>query len=63
LLAAGLACSDALLGSCERPNRGSRRVLHCREEAEAIIQAWDVDEPEQVGALRVETVEFETSLN
>jgi hypothetical protein len=34
-----------------------------REEAEAIVQAWDVDEPEQVGALRVETGEFETSLN
>jgi hypothetical protein len=34
-----------------------------REEAEAIVQAWDRDEPEQVGALRVETVEFETSLN
>jgi hypothetical protein len=38
--------------------------LFCtREEAEAIVQAWDRDEPEQVGALRVETVEFETSLN
>jgi hypothetical protein len=24
------------------------------EEAEAIVQAWDRDEPEQVGALRVE---------
>jgi hypothetical protein len=34
-----------------------------REEAEAIVRAWDVDEPDQVGALRVETVEFETSLN
>jgi hypothetical protein len=34
-----------------------------REEAEAIVQAWDVDEPEQVGALRVEKIEFETSLN
>jgi hypothetical protein len=33
-----------------------------REEAEAIVQAWDVDEPEQVGALRVEMVEFETSM-
>jgi hypothetical protein len=27
------------------------------------VQAWDVDEPEQVGALRVEKIEFETSLN
>jgi hypothetical protein len=34
-----------------------------REEAEAIVQAWDRDEPEQVGALRVEKIEFETSLN
>jgi hypothetical protein len=34
-----------------------------REEAEAIVQAWDRDEPDQAGALRVETVEFETSLN
>jgi hypothetical protein len=34
-----------------------------REEAEAIVHAWDRDEPDQVGALRVEPVEFETSLN
>jgi hypothetical protein len=33
-----------------------------REEAEAIVQARDVDEPEQVGALRVERVKFESSL-
>jgi hypothetical protein len=30
-----------------------------REEAEAIVQAWDRDEPEQVGALRVEPIELE----
>jgi hypothetical protein len=34
-----------------------------REEAEAIVQAWDRDEPEQVGSLRVEKIEFEISLN
>jgi hypothetical protein len=34
-----------------------------REEAEAIVQAWDRDEPEQAGALRVEKIEFETSAN
>jgi hypothetical protein len=34
-----------------------------REEAEAIVQAWDRDEPEQAGALRVEMIEFETSTN
>jgi hypothetical protein len=34
-----------------------------REEAEAIVQAWDRDEPNQVGALRVERIEFETSAN
>jgi hypothetical protein len=33
------------------------------EEAEAIVQAWDRDEPEQAGALRVEPAEFETSPN
>jgi hypothetical protein len=33
-----------------------------REEAEAIVQAWNVDEPGQVGALRVETVEFRTGI-
>jgi hypothetical protein len=33
------------------------------EEAEAIVQAWDRDEPDQAGALRVEKIEFETSLN
>jgi hypothetical protein len=32
-----------------------------REEAEAIVEAWDRDEPEQKGALRVRPVEFETS--
>jgi hypothetical protein len=31
-----------------------------REEAEAIVQAWDRDEPDQVGELRVELVEFRT---
>jgi hypothetical protein len=34
-----------------------------REEAEAIVQAWDRDEPDQAGALRVEAFEFETALN
>jgi hypothetical protein len=31
-----------------------------REEAEAIVQAWDRDEPDQVGSLRVEKMEFRT---
>jgi hypothetical protein len=31
-----------------------------REEAEAIVQAWDRDEPDQAGALRVERIEFRT---
>ena len=30
-----------------------------REEAEAIVQAWDRDERDQAGALRVEPVELE----
>jgi hypothetical protein len=34
-----------------------------REEAEAIVQAWDRDEPEQAGTLRVEPVELKTSVN
>jgi hypothetical protein len=29
-----------------------------REEAEAIAQAWDRDEPEQAGVLRVEQIEI-----
>jgi hypothetical protein len=33
------------------------------EEAEAIVQAWDRDEPDQAGALRIEKLEFETSPN
>jgi hypothetical protein len=32
-----------------------------REQAEAIVQAWDRDEPDQAGALRIEKLEFETS--
>src|SRR5215211_2558512 len=31
-----------------------------REEAEAIVQAWDREEPDQAGALRVERVDFRT---
>jgi hypothetical protein len=31
-----------------------------REEAEAIVQAWDRDEPDQAGALRVEKIELWT---
>jgi hypothetical protein len=38
-------------------------LLTSREEAEAIVQPWDRDEPEQAGALRVEKIEFETSPN
>ena len=34
-----------------------------REEVEAIVQAWDRDEPEQAGALRVERIELETWMN
>jgi hypothetical protein len=34
-----------------------------REQAEAIVQAWDRDEPDQAGALRIEKLEFETSPN
>jgi hypothetical protein len=33
-------------------------LLTSREEAEAIVQAWDRVEPEQAGALRVEKIEF-----
>jgi hypothetical protein len=45
------------------PSEEAVEVVTRREEAEAIVQVWDRDEPEQVGALRVETVEFEPSLN
>jgi hypothetical protein len=31
-----------------------------REEAEAIVQAWDRDEPDHAGTLRVEQIEFRT---
>jgi hypothetical protein len=34
-------------------------LLPTREEAEAIVQAWDRDEPEQAGMLRVARVEIE----
>jgi hypothetical protein len=34
-----------------------------REEAEAIVQAWDRNEPDQAGTLRIEQIEFETSAN
>jgi hypothetical protein len=38
-------------------------LLTTHEEAEAIVQAWDRDEPEQAGPLYVKQIEFETSLN
>jgi hypothetical protein len=33
-----------------------------RAEAEAVVQAWDRDEPDQVGALHVELIEIETGV-
>jgi hypothetical protein len=35
-------------------------LLPTREEAEAIVQAWDRDERDQAGMLRVEPVELLT---
>jgi hypothetical protein len=35
-------------------------LLTSREEAEAVVDAWDRDEPEQAEALRVELIEFRT---
>jgi hypothetical protein len=35
-------------------------LLTSREKAEAIVQAWDRDEPEQAGVLRVEQIEVRT---
>jgi hypothetical protein len=34
-----------------------------RREAELVIQRWDRDEPDQAGALRVETIELEMRVN
>jgi hypothetical protein len=31
-----------------------------REEAEAIVRAWDRDEPDEAGILRVEKIELRT---
>jgi hypothetical protein len=31
-----------------------------RQEAKAIVRAWDRDEPEQAGTLRVENIEVRT---
>jgi hypothetical protein len=36
------------------------KLFTSREEAEAIVQAWDRDEPDQAGVLRVEQIEFRT---
>jgi hypothetical protein len=44
--------SDSLEGAVE--------LVTTREEAEAIVQAWDRDESDQAGALRVEPIELET---
>lgn len=34
-----------------------------RRESERIVENWDRDEPEDAGALRIETIELETSPN
>jgi hypothetical protein len=36
------------------------QLFTSREEAEAIVQAWDRDEPDGAGVLRVEKIEFWT---
>jgi hypothetical protein len=41
----------------------AEELFTTREETEAIVQAWDLDEPEQAGTLLVEKVELETSPN
>jgi hypothetical protein len=50
----------ALLRRRKRLNRGSRRALHQPRGAEAVVRAWDRDEPGETGGLRVEVIELET---
>jgi hypothetical protein len=40
--------------------RKAVELFRSREEAEATVQAWDRDEPDQAGALRVEAIELPT---
>ena len=35
-------------------------LVTSREEAEAVVEAWDRDEPDRQGLLRVEKIEFRT---
>jgi len=35
-------------------------LLPTREEAEAVVRAWDKDEPNEAGALHIEPVELVT---
>jgi hypothetical protein len=35
-------------------------LLPTRQEAEAVVRAWDRDEPQRGGALRIELVELQT---
>ena len=58
------------MGSCDlclpHPRPKSDRAVQffsIREEADAVVEAWDRDETEQVGVHRVECVEFETTAN
>jgi hypothetical protein len=44
-----------------RAPRDPGRVELVTSREEAVVQAWDRDEPEQAGTLRVEEIEFETS--
>jgi hypothetical protein len=51
-----LACSSG--PSSATSLQEALELVTSREEAEAIVQAWDRDEPEQAGARRVEAVEL-----
>jgi hypothetical protein len=35
-------------------------IFSTRAEAQSVVHAWDQDEPDQVGALRVEPIELMT---
>jgi hypothetical protein len=51
--------------SSDAVSRGGLRAGTLAEgrRLEAIVRAWDRDEPEQAGVLRAEQIEFETSAN
>lgn len=58
--AGGLGLRRAFYSVVSDSTEEALELFPTREEAGAIVRAWDRDEPDQAGELRVEQIEFRT---